>query len=201
MRRFRKNTCAALGAVIFMLGASACGGGDPKSDPSPSPTTSSTPPTSSSPTPTWDNKFSPADLQRYEAAKSRWLEFWAFYTDAAHKGVDTPAVKAGFEKYSMTALGDYSNFLDIYVRGGVRMEVPPKVLWTNASKIGDTTVVFNYCLDSTNERDVNTNGDVNPNNPPYRQLVTVQMRKTDKGWMKETYLHGSKVRTCGPSAP
>ena len=199
MRRFHKNTCAALGAAVLMLTASACGGGDPKSDDSPAPTISSTAPTSSSPAPTWDKKFSPSQLQRYEAAKARWLEYWAFYTDAARKGIDTPAVMAGFRKYSMAPLSEHSQFLDTYVDGGARMEVAPKVLWTSASKIGPTSVVFNYCLDYTEAR-ITTNGQVNQINDPSRRLVKVQMRETTKGWMKERYVDQG-VRPCAPTAP
>jgi len=199
MRRFHNVTGAALGAAILMVAASACGGGDPTVDPSPSPTISSTPSTSTSPTPTWDKNFSQAQLQRYREARARWLEYWAFYTAAARKGVDTPAVKAGFEKYSMAPLSEHSQFLDTYVDGGARMEVAPKVLWTSASKIGPTSVVFNYCLDYTEAR-ITTNGQVNQINDPSRRLVKVQMRETTKGWMKERYVDQG-VRPCAPTAP
>jgi len=178
-----------------------CGDDEPKADPTPTKSASPSATTTPIADPTWDNKFSPAQMQRYRAARDRWLEFWRFYTEAARKGVDTPGVKAGFEKFSMSPLGDYSTFLDIYVRGGVRMEVPPEVLWTSAAKIGKDTVDFNYCLDQTNAREINVNGEVNPKDKPFRRLVTVRMRKTAKGWMKEGYLNQEKVRPCGPSAP
>jgi len=199
MRRFHIHTGAAFGVAIIMLMAAACGGGDPKSDPSPSTTISSPPTASTSPTPTWDEKFSPAELQRYKEARARWLEYWAFYTAAARKGVDTPSVMAGFEKYSMAPLSEHSQFLDTYVNGGARMEVAPKVLWTSASKIGPTSVVFNYCLDYTDAR-ITTNGQVNEITDPSRRLVKVQMRKTTKGWMKERYVD-QRVRPCAPTAP
>ncbi|MBZ5735373.1 hypothetical protein K8Z61_12785 [Nocardioides sp. TRM66260-LWL] len=198
MRRFHTHAGSALAAAILMLTASACGGGDPKGDPSPTSTVSSSP-TSSSPTPTWDAKFSPAQLQRYQEARARWMEYWAFYTEAARKGVDTPSVMAGFEKYSMAPLSEHSQFLDTYVNGGARMEVAPKVLWTSASKIGPTSVVFNYCLDYTDAR-ITTNGQVNEITDPSRRLVKVQMRKTTKGWMKERYVDQG-VEPCAPTAP
>lgn len=198
MRRFHKNTGAALAGLVLMLGATACGGDNtPTADPSQ--TTSSSATSTSTPEPTWDNKFSSAQLQRYRAARDRWLEYWAFYTDAARKGVDTSAVMAGFEKYSMAPLSEHSQFLDTYVNGGARMEVAPEVLWTSATKIGPTSVVFNYCLDYTNAR-ITTNGQPNKIADPSRRLVQVQMRNTSKGWMKERFVDQG-VTACPATAP
>lgn len=202
MRRFHTNTCAALGAVVLMLGLSACGGGNPKSDPSPSPTISSSPSSSPTPQPTWDNKFSPAQMKSYNAALTRWKEWWAFYTEAARKGVDTPAVQAGFAKYVTDPITEHQNFLDIYVTGGVRMERAPTVLWTSATRITKTDVDFNYCLDMSTDHEVNpTTGKVNPVDPPLKQLVTVRMLNTTKGWKLLGYLYQNKERACGPTAP
>jgi len=198
-----KRTLIAATALALAATLAGCGGDDePKADPTPTEPSTATPSPSASPTPepTWDNQFSPAQLKRYRAARDRWLEYWRFLNDAQRKGVDTPGVKATFEKYSMSPLTDYSRFLEIYVQGGARTEVPPKVLWTSASKIGPTTVVFNYCLDHSDAR-ITVNGNPNPIEPPYRRLLTVQMRKTVKGWMKELFLHEGKVRTCGPTSP
>jgi hypothetical protein len=195
-----KRTLIAGTALALAGTLGGCGGNDePKADPSPTKSASTSPSTSPTPEPTWDKKFSPAQLKRYRAARDRWQEYWDFYTDAARKGVDTPGVTAGFEKYSMAPLSERSQFLDTYVRGGARMEVAPKVLWTSASKIGPTTVVFNYCLDYTNAR-ITTNGKMNQIGDPSRRLIKVQMRDTTKGWMKERYVDQG-VKPCAATAP
>lgn len=202
MRRFHMNTCAALGAAVLLLGLSGCGGGNPKSDPSQSPTLSTSPSNSPTPQPTWDNKFTPAQMKRYQAARAIWQEFWAFYTEAARKGIDTPAVQAGFAKYVTDPITEHQNFLDIYVTGGVRMEKPPTVLWTSASKITKTDVVFNYCLDMSTDHEVNeTTGQVNPIKPPLKRLVTVQMHNTTQGWKQQGFLNQYKEQACDPTAP
>ncbi|WP_408899819.1 hypothetical protein ACJ5H2_21790 (plasmid) [Nocardioides sp. R1-1] len=194
-----KRTLIAATALALAGTLTGCGGDDePKADPTP--TESTSPSATTTPEPTWDDKFSPAQMKRYRAARDRWLEFWAFYTEIARKGVDTPGVMQGFEKYTMSPLGERSAFLDSYVRGGARMEVPPEVLWTSATKIGKETVDFRYCLDNTNIR-ITVNGKVTPQKPPYLVERTIRMRKTSKGWLKERYLNDKGVKTCTPTAP
>lgn len=196
-----KRILIAATALALAGTLSGCGGDDePKADPTPTKSASPSSSTTSTPEPTWDDKYSPAQLKRYRAARNRWLEFWRFYTEAARKGVDTPGVKAGFEQYSMSPLGEYSNFLEAYVRGGARMEVPPELLWTSATNIGKDTVDFRYCLDNTNIR-ITVDGKVTPQKKPYLVERTIRMRKTSKGWLKERYLNDEGVKTCTPTAP
>jgi len=196
-----KRTLIAATALTLAGTLAGCGGDDePKADPTPTKSASpSATTTTATPEPTWDDEFTPAQMKRYRAARDRWREFWRFYTEAARKGVDTPGVKAGFAKYSMSPLSEYSRFLDTYVRGGARMEVPPRVLWTGASKIAKDTVVFNYCLDYTDAR-ITANGQITTIEKPYRRLVEVQMRETVKGWLKERFVDDG-VKPCGPTAP
>lgn len=184
-------------AMLALTAAFAGCGGEPSSDPS----KSASPTASPTADPTWDNEFTPEQMANYEAARARWLEFFNAYNKATQKPVDSPEVKAMFQKYSMQGLGEYSVFLDIYVNGGVRTQVPPELLWTNATKISDKTVIFNYCLDLTNVREVNTKGDVDPNEPPFLRLITVQMDKTSDGWKQRGYLNQDKVRECSRTAP
>jgi hypothetical protein len=200
-RTLMKRTLIAATALALAGTLSSCGGDDePQADPTPTKSASPTASATSTPEPTWDDKYSPAQLKRYRAARDRWLEFWRFYTDITRKGVDTPGVKSGFEQYSMFPTSEYSSFLDSYVRGGARMEVPPEVLWTSASRIRKDTVDFNYCLDNTNIR-ITVNGKVTPQKKPYRVLRTVRMRKTEKGWLQQQDLNAEGVKTCTPTAP
>lgn len=196
-RTLMKRTLIAALALALVGTLSSCGDDEPEADPTP--TESTSPTTTPTADPTWDDKFTPEQIQRYEAARDVWLEYWDFYTEIARKGVDTPGVMRGFEKYSLNALVDHSEFLDTYVRGGARMEVAPEVLWTSASKIKKTTVIFNYCLDYSNAR-ITTNGQLNEISNPSRRLIEVQMEKTAKGWKKRTYVN-SGVRACTPTAP
>lgn len=194
-----KRTLIAATALALAGILTGCGGDDePKADPTP--TESTSPSATTTPEPTWDDKFSPAQMQRYRAARDRWLEFWDFYTEITRKGVDTPGVKSGFEKYSMFPMSEYSSFLDSYVRAGARMEVPPEVLWTSAAKITKNQVDFNYCLDNTDIR-ITVNGQVTPQEPPYRVMRTVRMRKTAKGWLQLVDLNTKGVKTCTATAP
>jgi hypothetical protein len=204
-----KSTFIAAIALAVAGTLGGCGRDDepkPVSTPtqSASPTTPSTSPSepgTTAPEPTWDDQYSAAELRRYGDARDRWLAFWNEYNEAARLGVDTPRVKQMFEEYSRAPLGEYSRFLDLYVRGGVRMEVPPEVLWTSASRIGPAAVTFNYCLDDTKSRIVNTNGDVNPKPKLLRRLVTVQMEKTVEGWKQRGFVHQDMERPCGLTAP
>ncbi|MDR7254946.1 hypothetical protein J2X46_003948 [Nocardioides sp. BE266] len=195
-----KRTVIAATALALAGTLAGCGGDDePKADPSPTKSESPSA-TATTPEPTWDDKFSPAQLRRYEAARDRWLEFWEAYTDAARTGADTPGLLRMFEKYSLVPLSERSDFLDTYTRGGARLEVPPEVLWTNATKITAKTVTFNYCLDYTNARITNIDGRVTEHTPPLRRLVGVQMQKTSEGWKKAGYVN-SGVKACTATAP
>lgn len=189
-------------ALVLAVALAGCGGSDgPETDPTGtlSPPVSEAPTVTATPEPTWDDKFTPAQLKNYAAARDVWLEYWSAYTDAARTGADTPGVRAMFEKFSVTPLSERSEFLDTYVRGGARMEVPPKVLWTSATAISPTRVVFNYCLDYSDAR-ITTNGHVNEISDPSRRLVKVQMVKTTESWKKKGYVD-SEVRGCAKTAP
>lgn len=193
-----KRTLIAATALALAGTLAGCGGDDePKADPTP--TESTSPSATTTPEPTWDDKFSPAQMKRYRAARDRWLEFWEAYTQAARTGADTPGLKTMFEKYSLAPLSERSQFLDTYVRGGARMEVAPKVLWTSATKIKAKTVIFNYCLDYTDAR-ITTNGQVNEIADPSRRLIEVQMEKTSQGWKKRGFVN-SGVKACAATAP
>lgn len=98
-----KRTLIAATALALAGALAGCGGDDePKADPTPTETASPSASGSKTPEPTWDDKYSPAQMKRYRAARDRWLQFWDFYTEIARKGVDTPGVKQGFEKYTMS---------------------------------------------------------------------------------------------------
>jgi len=199
-RTLMKRTLIAATALALAGTLAGCSEDEPKADPTPTESTSS-PSATTTPEPTWDDKYSPAQLKSYRAARDRWLEYWDFYTEITRKGVDTPGVKSGFEKYSMSPLGDRSQFLDNYVRSGARSEVPPEVLWTSAERITQDVVDFNYCLDHTNSR-VTVNGEVVPKKEPLLVLARVRMRKTSEGWKKERQLEDKKgVTTCTRTAP
>ncbi|GAB7007250.1 hypothetical protein JCM18899A_47250 [Nocardioides sp. AN3] len=190
-----------IAATVLTLAGTLVGcGGDDGSKADPSPTKSESPSaTATTPEPTWDDKFSPTQMENYRAARDRWLEYWEAYTDAARTGADTPGLLRMFEKYSVVPLSERSRFLDTYTRGGNRMEVAPEVLWTSATKITAKLVIFNYCLDYTDAR-ITNNGQVNKIDNPSRRLIEVQMQKTSEGWKKSGYTN-SGVKACSATAP
>jgi hypothetical protein len=154
MRRFHKNTCAALGAIVFMLGAAACGGGDPKSDPSPSSPTTSTSPTSS-PSPTsdaWKAQYSPAQLKAYNAALARWNEYEQQSEPIWARGKATQAAANLFKEYfpSPAWQAQYRR-LASYEQVDVKVNGTPGIYWSKATKISDNglSVEITQCVDNT----------------------------------------------------
>lgn len=70
MRRFHKNTAAALGAFDLMHGAPACGGGAPKSDRSSTPSVTTSPTGSPSSTSDgWKNQYNAAQSKAHDALR------------------------------------------------------------------------------------------------------------------------------------
>lgn len=151
MRRFHKNTCAALGAVVFMLGAAACGGGDPKSDPSPSPTVSTSPASSPSPTSdAWKAQYGPAQVKAYDAALARWNEYEQQSEPIWARGKATQAAASLFKEYfpSPAWQGEYRR-LNSYEQSDVKVVGTPKVYWSKAKSVAGNglSVEILQCVD------------------------------------------------------
>lgn len=185
MRRFHRNTAAALGATVLMLGAAACGGGDnPKSDNSASPTVS-TSPSSTSPSPTsdaWKKKYSAKQLKAYQAALARWNEYEQRSEPIWARGKATQAAANLFKDYFPSPFwqGQYKT-LASYEQSGVKVEGTPGIYWSRAKFISKNSgsVEINQCVDYTKvtvtQHGKDPGGDVPWLKTP--QLRTISMEK------------------------
>jgi len=179
---FMKRLLVAATTLALVVTLTGCGDSDPKSDPTPSPTVAPTTPAPTSAS--WRDKYTSAQLKRYDAALGRWQSFWTQTNAVKQKGIDTPGVKAMYEEYSMTAVGDYAVFKNSYADHGARIEVPPVALWARAREIGTSWVVIEQCTDYSKVR-VTVNGDPVPQRGPDRRFVVVKMSKPQgHDWMK-----------------
>lgn len=174
----------------------ACGG--TTEDPSPSPTE----PLTSAPSPSpseasWRDDYTADQLANYDAALKRYEEFWSKDNDAKAKGADTPGVKAMYEDYSFTAAADYNLFVKSYVKGGVRLEVPPTALWFEAGEIRDEWLTVVQCTDYSKMRLVK-NGQTIPQGdlPPVRTIVVKMSKPKGHDWMRTPTDSGGKK--CAP---
>lgn len=184
----------------------SCDSGDPAAGPSGEPTpgtqsqtTSTSPEASPTASEAWRSKYTPDQLKRFDAALERWQQFSARYNEAARRGVDTPGIEAMFGEYSTTAAVDYSAFLDQFVRGGARLEVPAVPIWFSAKEVGPSWVVIKQCTDFSKVR-VTVNGEVAKQPRPFRRLITVRMSKTPgNDWMK-VRANSGELQPCGTVA-
>lgn len=161
MTRARKTMAVGVIAVLLAC-TTACGGGDPKSDPSPDSPSASAPSTSPSrPTPTtgpngppggWEDKYTPDELHAYEAALGRWQRYNELTTPIYRVGKNTAEARKTIREYEVQwrrAINDLDRYYD---KGGLRNEMPPSPLWSRATSVslnddGTGTVVIEQCTD------------------------------------------------------
>lgn len=152
----RKIAVAAVSIVLFAATA-ACGGGDDEPEVTPpsssTPTTESPSPTDPSPTETaWQEKYTDAQLDSYEAALSSYEEYESRSEPIWAEGKVTDRAEALFKQYfpsplwqgRLRMLSDYEQ-VDVQVKGLA------DVYWSRAKSISDTglSVVINQCVDYT----------------------------------------------------
>ena len=158
MRRGWRQMAAALLAVS-MLGVAGCGGSDQKNEPA-SPTPSASPTSPSSPAteepggpPTgWEDKYSADELNAYNAALARWQRYNELTEPIYKAGRDTPEARKIIREYELQWRRAISDLVQYYDKGGLRNEVPPSSLWTQAISVslnpdGTGTVIIEQCTD------------------------------------------------------
>ncbi|MCM0621958.1 hypothetical protein [Nocardioides bruguierae] len=133
----------------------------------------------------WRSRFSPGQLQRYDAALSRWIEYSHKTARIYRAGVDTPGARAVFAEYDMQAQLRTRALAETYDDGGVRVERGPTALDRRATSIGRQVVVIRQCNDYSRVR-VTQDGEVVAGATP-RHLVTpivIEMdRPRGRDWM------------------
>lgn len=185
-----RHAAAALTLLTALTaGLAGCGGDDdPQAQPTPSPS-----PATSEPSPTdpaggppagWEDEFTAAQLNTYNAALMRWEQYRKLSNEIYRKGKNTPEARDTLREFNLFWQRDIVTLARDYDQGGIREEVPPEPLWSYARSVKPGYVEIIQCTDFTDVR-VTKNGDVLDNKPkhPVTPLV-IEMTKPKGGdWM------------------
>ena len=205
-----KRTLIAATALALAGTLAACGGDDePKSDPTPSPTvsTSQTPSQDAGGPPAdWESKFTKPELAAGNEALARWTEWSRLSSEIYRQGRLTPGAKATLQEYDFWWQRDMVTLGETYEKGGLRRVEDAEVLWSyvKSVRISDdgTTgdIVIAACTDYRPLR-YTRNGKPQKINKP-KHLVTpllITMTKPDAehGWMYFK-AHVKDKTSCSP---
>ena len=192
MRRIHRYPAAAVGAVVIMLSAAACGGSDAEPNTEPSPTQSTTS-ASTSPSPTqdtdaWKANYSPAQLKAYDAALQRFESYESRAEPIWAKGKATPEAEALFKEFfpSPIWVGQWKK-LQSYEQVEVKTSGTPSIYWSKAKSISDTagSVEIVQCVDYTTVTSTQRGEPVKQYDwiaTPQRRTITLQ-KPTGYGWL------------------
>jgi len=154
---FMKRSLIATIAVGLAASLAACGGGEPKSDTTPSTSASPSPsPTASTdaggPPADWESKFTPAELTAARSAMDTWEEFSRLSFEIYKQGKLTPGAKATLQKYDFYWQRDVVELGETYDKGGLRQVSDVEPLWSyvksvRLNKDGTGDVVIVQCTD------------------------------------------------------
>ncbi len=152
--RFTRRLATATATVALLATTTACGGGDDEPEGTPSsstPTTQSPSPTEPSPTETaWQDTYTEAQLDAFEAALSRYREYETRSEPIWAEGKATDRAEALFKQYFPSPLWQgQDRLLSSYEQGGVTRTGLADVYWSRAKSISDSglSVVVNQCVD------------------------------------------------------
>jgi hypothetical protein len=194
---FMRRSLIATIAVGLAASLAACGGGEPKSDTSPSTSVSTSPsPTASTdaggPPADWESKFTATELTAARSAMDTWEEYSRLSAEIYKQGKLTLGAKATLQNYDFWWQRDIVTLGETYDKGGLRRVLDVKPLWSYAKSVeldkGDKTgnVVIVECTDYRPLR-YTRNGKPQEIKKP-KHLVTpllITMTKPDDqhGWM------------------
>jgi len=206
---FPRRLAVAAVSIALLATTSACGGGDEDPEATPSsntPTTQS--PSSTEPSPTeaaWEDKYSEAQLDAYEAALSRYEEYETRSEPIWAEGKVTDRAEALFKQYFPSPLWQGRlRLLTSYEAGKVRVEGTPGVYWSKARSISDSgkSVVINQCVDYTQGRTTQNGEEVEaPGWISKPNLRTITLDQPDGyDWLIYGVVDasGGKARPCTP---
>lgn len=207
LRRYAM-ACAALAALALF--ATACGGDDPETAPTGEPTSTATSTTSeprTEPTPTtdpdaWRTKYSPAQLDAFDAALQRWESFESRSEPIWANGEATPAAEMLFKEFFPDpAWREYLERLETYEEVEVKSEGLASVYWSKAKSISKqgTALQIVQCVDYTTIRGTQRGEPVTRpawlEKPQLRKLFLSKPEGYD--WL----IYGVVDATTGTSAP
>lgn len=152
-----RRIAVAIVLVALLATTSACVGADdePKATPSSSSTYTSSSPSPIEPSPTetaWQDKYTEAQLDAYQAALSRYQEYETRSEPIWAEGKATDRAGALFKQYFPSPLWQGRlRTLSQYEQVDVQIEGVPDVYWSRAKSISVTgkSVVIDQCVDYT----------------------------------------------------
>ena len=206
---FPRRLAVAAVSIALLATTAACGGGDedPEATPSSStPTTQSPSPTEPSPTEAaWQDKYSEAQLDAYEAALSRYEEYEARSKPIFAEGKVTDRAEAIFKQYYPSPLWQGQlRRLATYEQVDVQIEGTPGIYWSKAKSVSDSgqSVVINQCVDYT-QVSITQRGEPAPpvKGQQKPNLRTITLEKPDGyDWLIYGVVDASsaKTRPCVP---
>lgn len=153
MSIFRRTTATIAAAAALTIGIVGCGGDEPDPIPSTSPSASTSASPSASPSvdqDAWKKKYTPKQIQAYEAALQRWEDFESRSEPIWAKGKATPAAEELFREYLPSPKWRIEFMkLETYEKAEVKTTGTPDVLWSRATFIakGSTSVQIRQCID------------------------------------------------------
>lgn len=152
-----RRIAAAAVSIALLTTTAACGGGD---EPEATPSSSSTPTATQSPSPTepsptetaWQDKYTDAQLDAYEAALSRYEEYETRSEPIWAEGKVTDRAEALFKQYFPSPLWQGRlRTLSQYEQVDVQIDGLAEVYWSRAKSVSDSglSVVIDQCVDYT----------------------------------------------------
>ena len=179
--------------LLFVLAVCGCSSNASESPVEATPTpkataTAEVPQPSSEPAsvgPDWQDKFTPSQLEVYEAALKRWQEYTDQRNQIYGEGLDTPEARAVLREYSMQWQLRVRELAELYDQGGVRILVPEEAIAWRALSISPTVVLISQCTDYRDVRVTQRGRPVKGTKPdhPITPLI-IEMDKTDgRDWM------------------
>jgi hypothetical protein len=132
----------------------------------------------------WEKKFTQRQLNAYDAALARYQRYNELSDDIYRKGKDTPQARAVLKEYNLLWQRDIVTLGETFDKGGVRQEVPPRLLWSYARSVKPTEVIFLQCVDFSRMR-YTQNGKVLRNKPkhPITPVIVSMTKPTNRDWM------------------
>lgn len=202
---FRRHLATATLSVALLTVMTACGGGDKEPEAVP---TSSSPTATETPSPTepsWEEKYTDAQLKAYEAALARYKQYETRTEPIWSEGKATDRAEALFKQYFPSPLWQGQlRRLATYEQVDVHISGLPTVYWSRAKSISDSggSVVIDQCVDYTT---VSTTQRGEPAQPVKGQqkpnLRTINLEKPDGyDWLIYGVVDASsgKARPCKP---
>jgi hypothetical protein len=206
---FRRHLTVAALSVVLLATATACGGGDDEPEVAPSSnadTTQSPSPTESPPTEAaWEDKYTDAQLDAYEAALARYESYESRTEPIWSEGKVTDRAEALFKQFFPSPIWQgYLRRLTTYEQVDVQIDGLADVYWSKAKSISDSglSVEIEQCVDYTT---ISTTQRGKPAQPVKWQqkpnLRTITLEKPEGGdWLIYGVVDatGGKARPCEP---